>query len=374
MSGTLSEHFCYLSVPQRHEAYRAAIAQAVRPGDLVADLGCGFGILGLLCLEAGADHVWGMDSTDAIEIAAETMAREGMADRYTCIRETSFRAELPEKVDVLICDHVGYFGVDYGIIAMLEDARRRFLKPGGRVIPQALDLRIAGISSPQARDVLRQWEKVTVPEAYSWLSDYCINSKHDVSLAADELATRAVPLGKVDLTQDSQPLLSFTTTLAAEKDQDLDGLGGWFSCDLVPGVTMTNAPDAADRITRGQVLLGFETPLAVRAGDAVDVTIKVRHEDGIISWTARNPRTGQQERQSTFASLPLGAAPRTGPSHDALQLNKIGLARTAVLALVDGKRSGEQIEAEMLRGHSGLFPSKTELVRFVRAELARCAR
>ncbi|MCB2063019.1 MAG: 50S ribosomal protein L11 methyltransferase [Novosphingobium sp.] len=374
MSGTLSEHHSYLSIPGRHEAYRTAVAQVVQPGDLVADLGCGFGVLGLLCLEAGADHVWGIDSTDAIEIAAETMAREGMADRYTCIRETSFRAELPEKVDVLICDHVGYFGVDYGIVAMLEDARSRFLKPGGRVIPQALDLRIAGVSSPQARDVLGQWEKDTIPGAYSWLSDYCINSKHDVTLAAEELATRSVSLGKVDLTQDSPGMLSFTARLTAGMDHDLDARGGWFSCELAPGVTMTNAPDAVDRITRGQVLLGFETPLAVMAGDSVEVTIKVRHEDGIISWIARNPRTGQQERQSTFASLPMGAAPRSAPSQDTLSLNKAGLARTAVLALVDGKRSGEQIESEMLRSHSGLFPSQAELVRFVRAELARSTR
>ena len=302
------------------------------------------------------------------------MAREGMADRYTCIRETSFRAELPEKVDVLICDHVGYFGVDYGIVAMLEDARSRFLKPGGRVIPQALDLRIAGVSSPQARDVLGQWEKDTIPGAYSWLSDYCINSKHDVTLAAEELATRSVSLGKVDLTQDSPGMLSFTARLTAGMDHDLDARGGWFSCELAPGVTMTNAPDAVDRITRGQVLLGFETPLAVMAGDSVEVTIKVRHEDGIISWIARNPRTGQQERQSTFASLPMGAAPRSAPSQDTLSLNKAGLARTAVLALVDGKRSGEQIESEMLRSHSGLFPSQAELVRFVRAELARSTR
>jgi protein arginine N-methyltransferase 1 len=346
----------------------------VRPGDLVGDLGCGFGVLGLLCLEAGAAHVWGIDSSDAVDIAAETMARQGFADRYTCMRESTFRAELPEEVDLLICDHVGYFGVDYGIVAMMDDARSRMLKPGGRVIPQALDLRVVGIASTQARDALRAWEKDTVPAAYSWLSSYAANAKHDVTFSADELATQAVPLGTVDLTQDSPDVLSFAATLVAEADGALDGLGGWFSCELAPGVTMTNAPDAPDRIARSQVLLGFEEPLAVSTGDRIDVAVKIRHEDTIISWSAHNPRTGQRQRQSTFASLPMSTNARLAPSMQPASLSRAGQARAALLALVDGTRSGSEIEAEMLRAHGELFPSEAELVRFVRAELARSTR
>lgn len=374
VSATLSEHYSYLSEPRRHEAYRAAIAQVLRPGDLVADLGCGFGVLGLMCLEAGAAHVYGIDSTEAIGIAAETMAREAYADRYSCIRESTFRAELPERVDLLICDHVGYFGVDYGIVAMLDDARRRMLKPGGRVIPQALELMIAGIASPQARTALDAWEQNSVPNAYSWLSTYAVNSKHDVTFSASELATRPVSLGVLDLTQDSPELLAFAATIFAEADGEIDSLGGWFSCRLASGVTMTNAPQAPDRIARSQVLLGFERPLAVLAGDSIDVTVKIRHDDAIISWTARNPRTGQCVRQSTFASLPMNAAAGLSPSPGPQILGKAGQARVALLGLVDGARSGSEIEAEMLSTHCDLFPSKAELVRFVRAELARSAR
>ena len=213
MSGTLSEHYRYLSDPRRHELYQSAIEQIVRPGDLVADLGCGFGVLGLLCLEAGAAHVFGLDQTDAIDIAAETMAGAGFTERYTCIRKSTFRAELPEKVDVLICDHVGYLGIDYGIIAMIEDARHRFLKPGGRVIPQAIELRIAGVASKQARDTLQAWQSEIVPSAYSWLSSYAANAKHDVQFAVDELATEPVTLGSVDLERDNPEVLTFTARL-----------------------------------------------------------------------------------------------------------------------------------------------------------------
>ena len=374
MNETLSEHLAYLSEPGRHAAYTAAIAHELKPGDLVADLGCGFGVLGLLCLEAGAAHVWGIDRTDAIDIAAESLARQGHADRYTCIQETTFRAELPEKVDLLICDHVGCFGVDYGIVAMMDDARRRFLKPGGRVIPQILELKIAGIASSRVRDILRAWEDGSVPQAYSWLSALAVNSKTYIDLTPDELATAPVSLGKVDLTTDSPELLSFTATLSADADGALDGLGGWFACELAPGATMTNAPDAADRIKRLQVLLGFEVPLKVSKGDSIEVAIKIRHDDAIISWAARNPRTGQHLRQSTFASLPMSAQRRAKAPEGPLTLGKTDKARAALFALVDGSRTASEVEAEMLRTHADLFPSQAELVRFVRAELARCPR
>ena len=136
MSSVLSEHLGYLSLEGRFAIYERALEAVLTPGDRVADLGCGFGVLGLQALRAGAGHVFGIDHSDAIEIARETMAREGLSNRYATIADTSYHAELPERVDLVVCDHVGFFGIDYGIIEMLEDARRRLLRPGGHVMPR----------------------------------------------------------------------------------------------------------------------------------------------------------------------------------------------------------------------------------------------
>src|SRR4029077_3415945 len=138
---------------------------------------CGFGILGLLCLHAGAARVWGIDQTEAIEIARETAERAGFRDRYHCLREHSFRAELPELADVVICDHVGFFGFDYGIIAVISDARRRFLKPGGRVIPRTISLQVAGITSDECRQKAEAWADPDIPAEFHWLRTYGVNSK-----------------------------------------------------------------------------------------------------------------------------------------------------------------------------------------------------
>ena len=44
----------------------------------------------------------------------------------------------------MLCDHLGYFGFDYGIIELLQDARERFLKPRGIVVPSRVKLMLGG--------------------------------------------------------------------------------------------------------------------------------------------------------------------------------------------------------------------------------------
>ncbi|HRZ06742.1 MAG TPA: 50S ribosomal protein L11 methyltransferase [Candidatus Competibacteraceae bacterium] len=64
----LDEHLGYVADRIRLERFRAAIAQTINAGDRIADLGCGSGILGLLCLRTGAGRVYGIDSTTMIEV------------------------------------------------------------------------------------------------------------------------------------------------------------------------------------------------------------------------------------------------------------------------------------------------------------------
>lgn len=371
MSATLEEHIGYICDAERLTRFREAITLAVKPGDVVVDVGCGFAVLGLMCLEAGAARVYGIDRTDAIEIARETVARAGYADRYTCIREHSFRVELPEKADVVICDHVGYFGFDYGVIDTLGDARRRFLKPGGKVIPGRIDLKIAGVASESCMAKAKAWGAANIPEAFHWLDEYTLNSRHPVFLKPADVVTPQADLGTIDLAIDNADHMGFSTELVAAQGGVLDGLGGWFDCEIATGVRMSNSPLIANPIYRDQVFLPFSRPLAVAAGDRIAVRLNLRHDVTAIAWTARNLRTGEQRRQSTWASQILSEADRTGRAARVPVLSRIGKARQIVLGYVDGQRSAEDIEAAVLRDHPDLLPSPREIVTFVRGELAR---
>ena len=371
MSATLQEHIGYISDAVRSEHFRRAIAQAIRPGDVVADVGCGFGVLGLMCLESGAARVWGIDRTDAIEIARETAQRAGFGDQYHCIRESSFRAVLPEQVDVIILDHVGYFGLDYGIVRTAADARNRFLRQGGRVMPGRITLQLAGIASSEYRAKAEAWAAPEIPEAYHWLREYGINTKYSQTLDRDTVITGQADLGVIDLNGNTPDTISFTADLVATRDGALDGLGGWFDCEIVPGVHMTNSPLADRRMSRPQVFLTFDRTMTVNAGDTIRASVSIRHEVELIAWTARNQRTGESFKQSTWRSQILTAADLAPKGAQVRALSPIGEAQRLILGYVDGQRTGRDIEDLLLRDHPLLLPTEAEVRSFVQSELAR---
>jgi len=132
----------------RCDAYREAIQRTVKPGDLVVDLGAGTGLLSFFALQAGARHVYAIEMTGIADAAAELIEANGFRDRVTLIRQSSKKAHLPERCDVLVTETLSAFCFDTeNIIEFVADARERFLKPGGRVIPESADTFLLPISS-----------------------------------------------------------------------------------------------------------------------------------------------------------------------------------------------------------------------------------
>ena len=79
-------------------------------GATVLDVGCGTGILSLLCARAGASHVYAVDASDVAVKAIENIKRNGCADSITVVRGKVEDIQLPEgvKVDVIVSEWMGY--------------------------------------------------------------------------------------------------------------------------------------------------------------------------------------------------------------------------------------------------------------------------
>lgn len=370
----LDEHFSYISDSVRTGRFRQAIARTVRQGDVVADLGCGFGVLGMLCLQSGAAHCWGIDQTDAIEIARETMARAGLGERYSCIHELSYRARLPEPVDLIICDHVGYFGLDYGIVGMVADARRRFLKTGGTIMPSRIKLFLAAASSQECRSKVDGWLSDSIPSEFNWLQEYSVNTKQGRIFKPDEICTSPVELQTIDLRVDNPEYFSFDAVLEVTRDGTIDGLLGWFDCELTDSIWMTNSPLDAKAIDRDQAFLPFATPIKAKRGTVIEANVKIRPDSGMIAWSIHIPETGQRLRQSTWQSFVVNRAALGNADDEIAKLDRLGAARQAIFKYVDGHRTKHEIATAFASDHPELFPSQAEILRFVIQELARNTR
>jgi amino acid adenylation domain-containing protein len=133
---------------RRNRAYRTAIARHVG-GNTVVDVGTGAdALLARMCAEEGAARVYAIEMLpEAYEHARRLVSRLGLDERITVIRGEAGTVELPERVDVCVSELIGTIGSCEGVIPILNDARR-FMKPGGRMIPERCVTWIAAASLP----------------------------------------------------------------------------------------------------------------------------------------------------------------------------------------------------------------------------------
>ena len=73
----------------RMNAYEAAISRAVRPGDIVLDLGCGPGIMAMLACQAGARRVYAIDTNSVVDFGRQLAVAKAEPDQRGPAREIS---------------------------------------------------------------------------------------------------------------------------------------------------------------------------------------------------------------------------------------------------------------------------------------------
>lgn len=95
---------------------------------VVLDIGTGSGILSFFALQAGAKKVYAVDASDAVNIAKVLAKHNGFEDRIEIIKGKIEEINLPEQVDVIISEPIGFMLVHERMIESYLVGRNRFLK------------------------------------------------------------------------------------------------------------------------------------------------------------------------------------------------------------------------------------------------------
>jgi Ribosomal protein L11 methyltransferase (PrmA) len=384
LSLVVDEHRQYLSDRTRVSAFRQAVGEVVKPGDAVLDLGTGSGILGLLACRAGARRVYAIEAGEVMELARQLSCANGFQDRMVFIKGMSTRVELPERVDVMLADQIGFFGLEAGLLEYFNDAQARFLKPNGVMIPSHLELYIAPVECQELYNQVEFWNDNVDGLDFRPARSLAANTGYPAKFSPDHLLGGPALLASLDLSLATPPALHLEACVATTRGGTLHGIGGWFSAQLSKSICMSNSPLATNPINRRNLFLPIDRPSVLRKCDQIRVMIHILPSEGVMTWKLEvwgdddnrgNQSQGLKKMRFSHSTLqgmliPQENLRRTQP-HFIPTLSPGGEAQHSVLSLCDGQRTLSEIEQEVYRRHYRLFGSLDKTEAFVAQVIAR---
>ncbi|KAF2359276.1 S-adenosyl-L-methionine-dependent methyltransferase [Trinorchestia longiramus] len=253
----------------RTDAYHKAIMQdpGFIKGKVVCDVGCGSGILSLFCAQAGAKKVYAIEASKIAMLAKKTVKNNGFEDIITVLEGRAEDVELPEKVDVIVSEWMGYMMLYETMLPSVLHIRDKWLKPDGVMFPERAVLRVAmGEAS-----WITQYEENTYD---FWIAlnpmyglDMTIFADHAVKKYSEyahvfmmpQKDVLSLPATVCDLdlsTVTTEELFSIKTKLELSSmgSRSLNCLVFWFDVIFPGGVKLSTSPDLEDTHWQNTVL------------------------------------------------------------------------------------------------------------------------
>jgi predicted RNA methylase len=277
----------------RTEAFRRAIDAVVRPGDIVLDVGAGSGILSVFAARAGAARVYAVEETSIAVLAQELVVANGVEDVVQVIHGDVLEVEPPERVDVIVSEWLGGFGIDEGMLVPVIAARDRWLKPGGVMIPHSVTAWAALVHDSDLGDTMKFLQDNPYDLVLDDLVDKTTNEilysgtfRH---LAAGDIRSEASALWTTDANQitleqaraphEAESLLSVREHGAA------NALALWFSAELAAGISLSVGP--GDPPTHwGMTTAPLNSSVELTPGMVVRARVRTALARPVGTWTS----------------------------------------------------------------------------------------
>jgi len=362
---------------RRTEPYVRALERAIGPDSVFVDIGTGTGFFAFLACKLGARRVYAIEPDHAIEIAKLCAIDNIGHDRITWLRDLSTRLELPEQADVIMGDMHGILPFHGSNLASMIDARRRFLKPGGIMLPGRDVLFAVPANAPaEYREVDSPWQHnrhgIDMRRGRSFVANYWWRAP-EAAVPPDRLLAEPAPWAVIDYARLESTDAGGEARWVIDKPGEIHGYYVWFNSEFGHDLPIDNSP-LLPATAYGRAFFPLAEILSLESGDVLSLRFdaKSTEDDPLIRWDthvrAANGEEKARFRQSTFNAQPFDReAMQRMSSHHVPELNVAGQADLFILDAMRRSLSLSQIAEDLARA----FPQ-----RYANAEsaLARVAR
>jgi len=295
---------------KRTGAYYQAIMSNRRQfkDKVVLDVGAGSGILSIFAAKAGAKKVYAVEATSVAADARKLIAHNKLDNVIEVVQGTIESIELPEKVDIIVSEWMGYFLLRESMLDSVLVARDKFLKPGGAMYPSHANIYMAPIRTHMATQKLNElhngmegWSEfmqemrdfyqvdmgcLTEPFRKEQKEYYLHTSQwmnvHPQQLLGSPACFKKYDLHKLTLEELQAPLKEQFVMHVADGGP-VEGFTGYFDvlfngseenpadCD----VKLSTAPDPTGATHWGQQVFYLQPPLECAPNDSIIASIEV---------------------------------------------------------------------------------------------------
>ncbi len=294
----------------RMNAYRNSILrnEPCFTGKVVLDVGAGSGVLGMWAAMAGARKVYCVEATSMAQHARRLVQQNGLSDVVEVLEGYMEKQTLPEKVDIILSEWMGYFLLRESMFDSVIAAREAWLKPGGAMYPSHAVLRMAPCCSVLYASRVAELES----EMANWVgfgewmangngvnvggltdffcreqTEYLMQSSAYYQLRNEELIGDAFDILALDTHACSVPDVSafscgYRTVI--DDDDELNAFGGWFDVEF-NGSAEQPAPNPVTLSTRpettthwAQQLFIVHPAVPVQQGDVLEGVVKLARQ------------------------------------------------------------------------------------------------
>ncbi|CAM4682439.1 histone-arginine methyltransferase CARM1 isoform X1 [Caretta caretta] len=296
---------------------------------IVLDVGCGSGILSFFAAQAGARKIYAVEASTMAQQAEVLVKSNNLTDRIVVIPGKVEEISLPEQVDIIISEPMGYMLFNERMLESYLHAKK-YLKPSGNMFPTIGDVHLAPFTDEQL--YMEQFTK-----ANFWYQP----SFHGVDLSAlrgaavDEYFRQPV-VDTFDIRILMAKSVKYTVNFLEAKEGDLHrieipfkfhvlhsglvhGLAFWFDVAFIGSmmtVWLSTAP--TEPLTHWyQVRCLFQSPLFAKAGDTLSGTcllIANKRQSYDISIVAQVDQTGSKSSNLLDLKNPFFRYTGTTPS------------------------------------------------------------